>query len=41
MRIEIDSELTYRVLEEGANPLVCVPQVDLGKLKEPSIIDSF
>ena len=41
MRIEIDSELAYRVLEGGAEPLVYVPQVDLGKLGAPSIIDDF
>jgi hypothetical protein len=41
IRIGIDSELAYRVLEGGADPLVYVPQVDLGKLGEPSIIDGF
>jgi hypothetical protein len=41
IRIEIDSELAHRVLESGADPLVYVPQVDLGKLREPSIIDRF
>ena len=41
LHIEIDSELKYRVLEEGAEPLIHVPLVDLQKLDEPSIIDSF
>ena len=41
IRIEIDSELNYRVLEAGAEPLVHVPLVDAAKLGEPSIIDGF
>ena len=41
LRIEIDGELNYRVATEGAQPLVCVPLVDLHKLEEPSIIDRF
>jgi hypothetical protein len=39
--IEIDSELQFRVLEGGPAPLVYVPMVDVHKLEEPSIIDSF
>jgi hypothetical protein len=41
LHLEIDSELNYRVLDEGANPLVRVPLVDLDKLEDPSIIDAF
>jgi len=41
IHIEIDSELEYNVVEKGAEPLVHVPLVDLGKLEEPSIIDRF
>jgi hypothetical protein len=41
IRIEIDSELSYRVLTQGAEPLVHVPLVDVHKLEEPSIIDRF
>lgn len=41
VRIEIDSELSYRVLEAGAEPLVHVPLVDVASLDEPSIIDGF
>jgi len=41
MRIEIDSELEYRVLEGGTDPMVYVPMLDLQKLEEPSIIDRF
>ena len=41
LHIEIDSELKYRVVETGAEPLIYTPLVDLQKLDEPSIIDSF
>ena len=41
INIEIDSELRYHVLEDGAKPLVYVPLIDLHTLDEPSIIDSF
>jgi hypothetical protein len=41
MSIEVDSELQYRVVEKGAEPLVHVPLVDVQKLDEPSIIDGF
>jgi hypothetical protein len=41
MRIEIDSELNYSVGEEGADPIIFIPQVDFQKLEDPSIIDSF
>ena len=41
IQIEIDSELNYRVIGSRAEPLVYVPKVDISKLEEPSIIDSF
>jgi len=41
IHIELDSELQYRVIEEGAEPLVFSPQVDFDKLTDPSIIDAF
>jgi len=41
IHLKIDSELNSRVVEEGAKPLVFVPLLDLGKLKDPSIIDGF
>ena len=41
IHIEIDGELKYRVVEEGAAPLVHVPMVDLHKLEDPSIIEAF
>jgi hypothetical protein len=37
----MDSELDYRVVEEGADPFVYVPMVDLDELEDPSIIDAF
>jgi hypothetical protein len=41
MIIEIDSELKYRIIEGGTDPLVFVPHVDFAKLADPSIIDAF
>ena len=41
LHLEIDSELNYRVVEDGAKPLVFSPMVDFGKLEDPSIIDAF
>jgi hypothetical protein len=41
LHVEIDSELEFRVVEEGAEPLVYVPLLDVRSLDEPSIIDSF
>jgi hypothetical protein len=41
IHIEMDSELNYHVVEEGADPLVHVPMVDFDKLEAPSIIDAF
>jgi hypothetical protein len=41
LHIEIDSELEFHVVEEGAEPLVYVPLLDVRNLDEPSIIDSF
>jgi hypothetical protein len=41
MRIELDSELNYRVVDQDAEPLVYVPMVDAAKIEGPSIIDGF
>ena len=41
MHMEIDSQLDYRVREEGADPIVFIPQVDFQRLEDPSIIDRF
>jgi hypothetical protein len=41
LHLEIDSEMNYRVLEEGAEPLVYAPLLDVDRLEAPSIIDGF
>ena len=41
IQIEMDSQLNYTVQTPGADPLIFVPMVDFGKLKDPSIIDAF
>jgi len=41
MHLEIDSEMNYRVQEEGALPLVYAPLLDVTQLEDPSIIDGF
>lgn len=41
MHIEIGSDMRSSVREEGAAPIVFVPDVDLYTLEDPSIIDSF
>ena len=41
IRLEIDSQLNYRVVEADAQPLIFVPMVDFDKLEDPSIIDAF
>jgi hypothetical protein len=41
MHLEIDSELNYSVVEQGAEPLISIPLVDFRKLADPSIIDAF
>jgi hypothetical protein len=41
LHLEIDSELNVHVVEEGADPVLFVPMVDLHALEEPSIIDAF
>ena len=41
LHLDIDSELSCRVHEEDAHPLVFVPLVDFEKWKDPSIIDGF
>jgi hypothetical protein len=37
----MDGELNYRIVEEGAEPLIHVPMVDFDELDDPSIIDAF
>ena len=41
IKIEIDGDLNYLVLSEGADPLIFTPMVDFATLKDPSIIDAF
>ena len=41
MRLEIDSEMNCRAGDRGCRPLVFVPDIDLGRLKDPNIIDAF
>ena len=41
MEIEIDSDLNYKVKNSAEEPIVFTPDVDLFKLKDDSIIDSF
>ena len=41
MEIEIDNDLNYEVKNEGCEPVVFVPEVNLFELEEDSIIDSF
>jgi hypothetical protein len=41
INLEIDNDLNYSIKEEGADPIVFVPNVDILALDEPNIIDSF
>jgi len=41
MFIEVDSAMQYRVVEEGAEPLIFLPQIDWEKFSEPNIIDAY
>jgi len=41
MQLEIDHDLNWQVREEGAEPIVFVPEMDPYTLDDPSIIDSF
>jgi hypothetical protein len=42
LHIEVDSDLSYRVVEQGAAPLVYAPFMDeKKKAAEPSIIEFF
>jgi hypothetical protein len=41
IRIEMDSKMNFSIADPDARPLVFVPMVDFGKLKDPSIIDAF
>ncbi len=41
MKIEVDSDLNVKYVDEGSDPMVCVPRANLLETKEPSIVDIF
>ena len=41
LKIEFDSDLNIRYMDEGSDPMISVPKVNLVKTKEPSIVDIF
>jgi hypothetical protein len=41
LQIEINSEMSCRVEEQGADPWLFVADVDFAQLTEPSIVDLF
>ena len=41
LRIEIDNDLNLSSVDAGADPYIFVPSVDLGNIKQESIIDIF
>jgi hypothetical protein len=41
MEIAIDSELNYHAKEKGCAPIVFVPDINLLKLEDASIINAF
>jgi len=41
MRFEVDSELSWRILEGGSSPLVFEPEVDWATFSDPNIIDGY
>jgi len=41
IEMQVDSDLRYRVLSDGAEPLISVPMVDFRRLEDPSIIHAF
>ncbi len=41
LRIDIDSDLSYRVADGDRGVRIFTPLVDVARLDEPSIIDSF
>ena len=41
MQVEVSSALRYRIITEGADPLISMPIVNLQGLKDPSIIHQF
>ena len=41
MHILLDSEMSYQVQEEGAEPLMFEPHIDWETFQEPNIIHAF
>lgn len=41
MKIALDSDLKIRYVDEGSDPMISVPKVNLMGTKEPSIVDIF
>ena len=41
IKIVMDSNLNISYVDEGSDPMVCVPKVNLLETKEPSIVDIF
>ncbi len=41
MQIELTSALSYRVITDGAEPMISLPLIDFKRLKDPSIIHAF
>lgn len=41
MKIKVDSDLEYTTEDDGSDPVIFVPDVDLHKLDDDSIIRSF
>lgn len=41
MRLTVDSDMRVSVQDEGADPLVFMPQVDWKTFAEPNIIDAY
>jgi len=41
LQIELTSALGYRVVTDGAEPMISLPLIDFKRLKDPSIIHAF
>ena len=41
MTLEVDSDLNIAVRDQGASPLIFIPEVDFETLPDPSIINAF
>jgi hypothetical protein len=41
IKIEFDSDLNIRYIDEGSDPMVCVAKINMLEIKESSIVDIF